>query len=52
MSIEAIVSLANQLSVEALLAASGFISGDEENGVSLRVEGEGYAPDSVCRVET
>ena len=47
MSVEAVVRFTDQLSIETFFAAAGFVSGNEQDGVSLWVKGEGDAPDSI-----
>lgn len=52
MSVEAIIGFTNQLTIEMFLAASGFVSGDEQDRASLWVEGEGDTLNPVGCVET
>ena len=44
MGVKALIGLAYQFAVEALLAAAGFVSRDEQNRSALGVEGKGQPP--------
>ena len=52
MRIKSFVGLADESLIELLLAATGFVPADEENGVSLRIEGEGYAPRAAVGIKS
>ena len=50
MSVEPRVRLGYKASVKSPFAAAGFVSGNEENGFSVGVEGERDAPDAIIRI--
>jgi len=45
------VGLCYELAVKSLLAAARLVSRDQKDRVPFRVEREGHAPDTVCRVK-
>lgn len=51
MSIEAVVGLSNQLTVEALLAEARLIRRHEQNRLALHIKGEGYSLFAIRCVE-
>src|SRR5579871_3167945 len=51
MRVKPVVGFCDELLIEPLLAATGFVAGDEKNCLALRVEGERYAPLTTRRAE-
>src|SRR5205809_2679997 len=51
MSVETLISLADQLPVEPFFAAARFISSNQEDGLALGVESKGHSPFTVGRAE-
>jgi hypothetical protein len=47
MRIETLIGFPDQLAVKPLLTATGFVTGDEQNGSAFWIEGEGYAPNAI-----
>ncbi len=48
---EATIRQGDELSVEPFLTATGFVAGDKQDRLALRIECEGGAPFAVCRFE-
>src|SRR5690606_6144789 len=51
MLIEPLVGFRDQSFVEAPLATSGLVSGDQQNCLPFRVESKSHSPDTALRVE-
>ena len=51
MGVKPVVRFRDELLIEPLLAAAGFVAGDKKNCLALRVEGESHAPLTIRRAE-
>ena len=51
MCVKFVVRLCDELLIEPLLAAAGFVASDKEDCLALRVEGESHAPLTIRRAE-
>ena len=51
MSIEAVIGLPDQFTVEAFFAEAGFIPCHEQDRLPLRIEGEGHSPFPIRRTK-
>ena len=51
MGIKPGVRFSDELFIEPLLAAAGFVAGDKENGLALRVKAESDAPFTIRRLK-
>src|SRR4051794_15091018 len=51
MCVKPVVRFCDELLIEPLLAAAGFVASDKEDCLALRVEGESHAPLTIRRAE-
>jgi hypothetical protein len=49
--IKSFVGLCYELAIKSLLGAARLVSRDQKDRVAFRIEREGDAPDTVCRVK-
>jgi hypothetical protein len=49
MSVKTFVGYFDRAPIKPLLAATRFVPGRQEDGLALRVESEGYTPDTTGR---
>ena len=51
MGVKPVVRFSDELFIEPLLAAAGFVACDKENGLALRVKGESHPPLTIRGTE-
>ena len=51
MGVKPVVRFSDELFIESLLAAAGFVAGNKENGLALRVKGESHPPLTIRGTE-